>query len=331
MSNKKPSIRAVAERAGVSVATVDRVLSDRAKVSDKTALKVLNALRELGSASVLPSGARHIFRFEVVMSLSDETFFARYEQAFQHCATKYGVQVRLRRFHSLEGNAAILEAIQAQAGRYHGLALIVEDNASLRGHCQALKQAGKATVFISSEVGEQGGHYVGVDNLAAGRTAAYLLGGFMGGRGRVLLGTHHLAFRSHAQRVQGFMQVCRARFPALEVLGPVHCDDTDAHGEARVRAFVEQAGQVEGVYHTGAGNAGVAAALAGHPLRAWVAHEVTPANRALLMAGKVAALIDQNAELQAAACVQALLYQLGAIGEPPSGTVPFSIVTPENL
>ncbi|QKZ03968.1 LacI family DNA-binding transcriptional regulator [Pseudomonas eucalypticola] len=331
MFEKRPSIREIAELAGVGVATVDRVLSDRAKVSHATTMKVLGALRTLGVGQRLPSGARHLFRFEVFMSLSDETFFARYQAAFQACAKAQGVQVRLRRFDSAAGSDALFQALQGLEGRCHGLALIVEDNPTLRQYCQRLRLQGKAAVFMTSAVASQGWAYAGIDNEAAGRTAGYLLGGFLAGTGRVLLVTHHMLFQSHRQRIQGFRAVCQARFPGIEIVGPVECSDTDDHAHAVVTECLQGVGPVDGIYHTGAGNDGIARAVQGHPVKGWIGHEITPANARLLQEGKISALIDQNPELQAKVCIQVMLHQLGAIDSSPRSTVPFSIVTPENL
>lgn len=49
---KRPTIQAVADRAGVSRGTVDRVLNNRANVSEKVYEKVINALEETGYLSL---------------------------------------------------------------------------------------------------------------------------------------------------------------------------------------------------------------------------------------------------------------------------------------
>lgn len=57
--------------------------------------------------------------------------------------------------------------------------------------------------------------YVGIDNVAAGRTAGNLLGRFVGvgrdGRVGIMLGSH--ALRDHAERLFGFQQVLAAEHP----------------------------------------------------------------------------------------------------------------------
>ena len=59
-------------------------------------------------------------------------------------------------------------------------------------------------------------HYVGIDNSAAGRTAGTLLGRFLAGRtGKVGLIAGSIALRDHIERQIGFEQVIARDFPAL--------------------------------------------------------------------------------------------------------------------
>ena len=64
MKRSKSTISDVAEAAGVTIGTVDRVLHERGEVSKKTKEKVLRAVRELGYktnvyASMLASNESH--------------------------------------------------------------------------------------------------------------------------------------------------------------------------------------------------------------------------------------------------------------------------------
>ena len=57
-------------------------------------------------------------------------------------------------------------------------------------------------------------HYVGIDNPAAGRTAATLMGRFLSGRkGAVGVIAGSLALRDHAERQFGFHQILSSEYP----------------------------------------------------------------------------------------------------------------------
>jgi LacI family transcriptional regulator len=64
---RKPLLPRVAETAGVSGATVDRVLNERGNVSPKTAQKVINAARQIGLKRILPGSYHKGVRIEVLL------------------------------------------------------------------------------------------------------------------------------------------------------------------------------------------------------------------------------------------------------------------------
>ena len=332
MNGKRPTISDIAALAGVSVATVDRVLSDRAKVSHQSTVKVLGALRALGMAGRLPPGARDAFRFDVILALEDETFFERYQRAFLHRGASHGVQVRISRAGGDERQLPrLLTALLGQSGRCHGLVVIGKNTPAMQSQIASLALAGIPTVLLLSPMEAAGSDYIGIDNYAAGRTAGYLLGAFLGGRGTALLITHTLDFPSHQQRVRGFTDLCGERYPAIAIVGPLECHDTAHQCHAAVAAQMAAGIGFDGIYHTGAGSEGVASALAGRTVRAWVAHELTPVNAALLKQGAISVVLDQDVELQVEAAIEELLYRNGIIEQAADDfVVPFHVVTPEN-
>lgn len=64
----------------------------------------------------------------------------------------------------------------------------------------------------------------------------------------------------------------------------------------------------------------------------FIGHEITRATVELLRARIMTLVIDQNPELHARRSLQILLYALGYSDvAPPPPSIPFSIVTPENV
>lgn len=72
---KSLTLEMLAERAGVSLATVDRVLNERGGVSPQTVQKVLESAREAGLKRILPEEHRHAWQIEVLLS-GDDAFFS---------------------------------------------------------------------------------------------------------------------------------------------------------------------------------------------------------------------------------------------------------------
>lgn len=82
----KARLADVARRAGVGIATVDRVLNERGNVSPATARRVIEAARELSLPRILPVPYRRGLRLHVVMVRRDTPFFERLNAAFQRVA-----------------------------------------------------------------------------------------------------------------------------------------------------------------------------------------------------------------------------------------------------
>src|SRR5258708_39279938 len=81
--------------------------------------------------------------------------------------------------------------------------------------------------------------YVGVANMAAGRTAGTLLGRFAGGRSGpvgVIIGSPEL--RDHAERLQGFSQVLARDHRQLRVLPARAGQDDDAASATAAAALL---------------------------------------------------------------------------------------------
>ena len=75
--------------------------------------------------------------------------------------------------------------------------------------------------LVSDVPGSQRSRFVGIDNVTAGRTAASLLGRFVGPRaGQVGMSWSRRALADHAERLFGFERVMAAEYGHLRLLPP---------------------------------------------------------------------------------------------------------------
>ena len=115
--------------------------------------------------------------------------------------------------------------------------------------------------LVSDVPGSRRHHYVGIDNVAAGRTAGSLMGRFLGTRaGKVGVVAGSQSLRDHAERIFGFGQVMSLEYPQFGVLSPVEGGDQDDVSEALTARLLADHPDLIGVYNVGAGTAGVARA-----------------------------------------------------------------------
>jgi LacI family transcriptional regulator len=163
-----------------------------------------------------------------------------------------------------------------------------------------LRREGVAVVTMVSDMPASGrDHFVGIDNVAAGRTAAGLIGRFAGQRrGKVALVAGSMLVRDHVERRMGFDQVIQAEFPALECLPVLEGRDDAEIVRELLAQCLEREPNIVGIYSIGAGNRGVIDVLQARPAYrdlVVVAHELTDHSRKALREGLFDAVINQDA------------------------------------
>jgi LacI family transcriptional regulator len=235
-----------------------------------------------------------------------------------------------------DDDEAIARAILRPVQRRDGLVVAVHDTPRVREALRAAIAQGTAVVTMMSDIGEVPRlHYAGIDNRHAGRTAGHFVGRLARRPGRVLLLTNSLTYRAHVDRVAGCREAIAARFPQLMCSEPVECFDERDRVERAVVSALAAGDDLVGLYHTGAGAQGVAAALARAGRAgdvAWVGHELSDEHRAALAGGAMDLVIDQDPDGQVLAGLEHLLHACGWSERAPStGLNEFRLFCAENL
>ena len=98
---------------------------------------------------------------------------------------------------------------------------------SVRAAIDDLAASGMFVVTLVSDVpGSRRHHYVGIDNVAAGRTAASLIGRLALSRtGKIGVIAGSQLLRDHAERIFGFQQLIGLEYPHLTLLSVVEGSD----------------------------------------------------------------------------------------------------------
>ncbi|OAF10212.1 LacI family transcriptional regulator [Bradyrhizobium centrolobii] len=318
------TLKDIARQAGVSLATVDRVLHNRPGVRPDTVRRVREAIARnafqphVGAAELARGRAR---RFAFVMPSGPNLFM----QQIQDYLGEMSAWLSARRL-SVEVVATdvfdpsvLAASLEASSGDYDGVAVVALDHPGVRGAINDLVDAGTKVVTLVSDVpSSRRHHYVGIDNIAAGRTAGALVGRLAGEKsGKVAIVAGSQGLRDHAERIFGFNQVMASEFPGLTVLPVLEGRDEDDRSEQVLARLFGRHADIVGLYNVGAGTRGVAKALsdAGREKRVvFVGHDVTVLTRRLLLQGVMDAAISQNPGHEARAAVRVLLAL--ARGEP---------------
>ncbi len=315
----RTTLQDVARTAGVSLATVDRVLNRRPGVHAHTAERVQAAVSLLKYrpdrlAARLARGRDHRFRF--VMPSGNNAFMQALEKEVRAAAERFAderVQISITHVDVFDGDV-LAAALEKLHGEVDGVAVVALDHPRVREAIDDLAAAGVTVVTLVSDVPRANrAHYVGIDNSAAGRTAGSLIGRFLAGRsGKVGLIAGSVALRDHIERQLGFEQVMNSDFPGLRLLPVREGRDEDGRVEALCTDLLKEHPDLVAIYNIGAGTAGVIAALeaAGRGRDViLVAHDLTAFSRRHLIRGTIDAIVNQDAGHEARSATRLLMAE----------------------
>ncbi|MBS9721161.1 LacI family DNA-binding transcriptional regulator [Tianweitania sp. BSSL-BM11] len=294
----------IAAASHMSLATVDRVLNRRKGVSSRTIERVLKAAVELGYLNpeaheqlaaprppnivfLLPMGTNPYLRLlgEKVRAVADA-----------HSRD----QPPIRCFFIDSFDAKALAAGIRQHARWaDGIAFMGIDHPLVREAIEEVGASGTRLVTIVSDLPHPAREtYIGLDNQVAGRTAAYLLGRFCGGRkGSVALVAGSRTYRAHSERETGFLSLIEELQPGIEVIGMREGHDDRNENYQHALALIEQHPDLVGIYNVGGSSDGIARALTQKQKSGdivFIGHGLTHDTRRLLIEGTMDAVINSD-------------------------------------
>lgn len=327
----------IARDSGVSTATVDRVLNNRAGVSSRTRAIVMETATRLGYFGQAEPAVERI-RLDFVLPEGTNTFIAHLKaQLDRQCAAQDGVEYHL---HSVEGfnPLSLAQKLSALRPVTQAVGLVALDHPAVREEIRALSEAGVKVVTLASDilhVARTG--YIGIDNRAAGRLGGYLLGRLLPtAPGKIALFAGSLSYRGHEEREMGFRHIISEEFRHLEIVQLREISDDRQRAYDETLALLDRHPDLAGIYNIGGGSSGIGRALddrgRGKSI-VFIGHELTENSKPLLLSGTMDAVIDQNPRVEAREAINLLVNSIrGKPFEyhPPRLQVIFRENIPEN-
>lgn len=293
----------VAEAAGVSLATVDRVLNNRKGVKNSTIARVhqamdkLNFVRDQAAANL---ARKKSYRFTFIVSAGETVFFSNIRaeiEAAKDQAAKDRIDINMVVVPPLDPQA-ILDAIDQQGDDLgDGVALVAVESQAVRDAINELRARGLHVVTLISDIPNSGRErFVGIDNVAAGRVAASLLKRFISPRtGDIAVVAGSGTLRDHVERRLGFEQVMRAECPDLNILPWIEGEDVAGIVEEKLSQLLAESPAIVGIYSIGGGTRGVIDAISASTQDiSVVTTELSGHTRAALMSGTIDAVLVQD-------------------------------------
>jgi len=312
----------IAREAGVSAATVDRVLNNRPGVRARTREIVLEMAQRLGYIAETQNGAPQkmlhgeVIRLDFALPAGTNSFIKLLHRHIEAQAlARPDLDVRVTTIEGFNPDR-LARLLQDLHGQTQGVGVIALDHPTVREAIRSLSASDIKVVTIASDILHVPRvAYIGIDNRAAGRLAGYLLNRFMGaGRpGKVALFAGSLAYRGHEEREMGFRSVLGEEFPNLTVSSAVEINDEPGVSYTATMKALHNEPELLGIYCVGAGRSGVAKALLeARPKKkpVFICHDLTRETRGYLVDDLADVVIDQNARLIAE---QSVIRLLGSI------------------
>lgn len=280
---RRVTVADIMRETGLSRATVDRALNGRGRVHDRTRLVVEETLRKLMSPGA-ETPARPVVA-DIALRVG-KGMMGQMRAAWAASGAKGA-------FHDLHmaDEAAVLRSVEALCRDIsRPLIVTVKNSDRLTAVLAAARAKGKRVIAVVSDlVSPARDAFVGLDDRAAGQTAAFLIGRMLGDRPTtvgVVLGSP--AFRNHEDREIGFRSGLRAHFPKVVISGEAQGEDGADLTRNAVSRLLRDQPALGAIYNVGGGNVGLVEALraAGRASDMLVVgHEVNPVTAPLLRAG----------------------------------------------
>jgi LacI family transcriptional regulator len=331
-------IREIARQAGLSEATVDRVLNKRPGVRASTASNVWQAITDLDrQRSQLRLNGR-TFLVDVVMQTPDR-FSTAIKSALEAELPSLRPAVVRSRFNFREqGRPAdmvkVLDDIRHRGSM--GVVLKAPDVPEIADAIAKLDKHGIPVVTLVTDIPlSQRVAYVGIDNRAAGSTAAYLIDRLLGdGPADVLIALSRSVFRGEDEREIGFRATMRSRLADRALIEQTDTDGLDATVKESTLRTLQRNPGINAVYSIGGGNHAILEAFdtADRRCQVFVGHDLDRDNLQLLHDERLTAVLHHDLRHDMRLACRIIMQAQGAIDGPvESVPSPIHIVTPYNI
>jgi LacI family transcriptional regulator len=342
----RPTIADLADAAGVSVSTVNRILAGKGPVRQATKEAVLGAAEAIGFYGVgaireRSRKARPMRRLGVLLQQSHRPIYQELGAAIAGAGDRredVNTKMEIGFADDLRPEA-IARSLLEIAAKADAVAIVAPDHPLISQAIADLADVGKPVFACITDLSApRRAGYVGTDNWKLGRTAAWFITQMARRPGKLLsfIGNH----RYQCQDINdaSFRSYVRENAPDMEVLDamPTHEEPENAYG--MIRSILEGDGDIVGLFISGGGISGVTRAMRELPAQRRrefriVCRDIGPETRTGLTEGLITAALCHPMGPLADALVEVMIASLG--DAPPSAivqrSVPFVIATPENV
>jgi LacI family transcriptional regulator len=298
----RSTLQDVARAAGVSTATVDRVLNARERVREETARKVYEAARVVGYHAAGLIGQRvqadmMRLRLGLVLHKERQAFYQEFKaEAERAVAQANGMRASLHvAFATSQSPKDFTSLMEGMVGRVDAIAATAVTHPEVTEAVQRLNAKGVPCFALLNDFA-QGvrQNYLGLNNLKVGRIAAHMIATAARQPGKVAVFVGGYRWHGHELRETGVRSYFREYAPQFQVLDTLINLETRQLTYEATLDLLSRHPDLRGIYCAGGGMEGAIAAV--REVRApgevaLVVNELTPESRAALVERHVTMVI----------------------------------------
>lgn len=340
----RPTIKDLAQEAGVSVSTVNRVINNAESVRGSTREIVLSAAEKigfygLGSIERSVMQARQTIRLGLILHQGHRVFYRELGYALRRQAEQFvgaNIAIELEYIDDLSPDN-IASRITEIGRRCDSLGVVAAEHPVISDAITALLEAGTPVMALIGPLSAQGNiGYIGHDNWKKGRTAAWAFHHTCRTPGKigVLLGNHR--YRNQELNESGFRSYLREQNAGFTVLEPLQTFESAAVAREMTEKLIDEHPDLCGLFVSGGGITGALAALKDRPRQkdfVCVAYEIFDATRAGLIDGTITMTLSYPIRTFAREIIATMVkaHKAGPDAGAQRVNIPIAIHTSENV
>jgi LacI family transcriptional regulator len=340
----RPTIRDVAEAAGLSVSTVNRVLAGADNVRDHTVRQVRDAAERIGfyGTGVIQSHAKvkaAQLKFGFLLLQPSRLYYQLIAKALAEAAqnfSDYDIQTQIVFAEDL--TPQIVSAKMLELGEQcDAIGVVAAVHPLITETVDELTRRNVPVFALISQLAATGSvNYVGSDNWKVGRMFGWAVAHLCKTPGKVgvLVGNHR--FRCQEMNESGLRSYFREHAPDFTLLEPLSTFETSAVAEEMTEKLIAEHPDMKGLIVAGGGMSGVINALrttgkAGHIIT--VGHQLLDNTRLGLLDGTLSMIISNPLERFAAETIRGMAKACASKPDMSGQTIvlPAEIYTRENI
>ncbi|MGI0523005.1 LacI family DNA-binding transcriptional regulator [Rhizobium giardinii] len=340
----RPTIRDLANAAGVSIATANRVIGGSGNVKQSTMQRVKEAAQEIGfygmgAIDSRIAATRTKYRFGFLLHQPSRQFYLNLAQALRVAAERIpdcSIDLRIEFLDDLSPQN-VAEKMLELAETCDAIGVVAAVHPIVSQAVETLKTQGKPVFALISQIAPTGQvHFIGLDGWKVGRTAAWMFEHVCDRPGKlgVLMGNPR--YRCQEMNESGFRSYFREYASDFTILEPRSTFESKAVAEEMTENLLKQHPDLQGLYVAGGGISGALAALrstgnAGKVML--VGYELMDITKQALLDGAMTFVISHPLNRVAEEALSGMVRSVKAKGSDGAYTsvLPFEIYTRENL